>query len=29
MENTRRTGNFGNYEQYEPNQIKGVDPYAL
>jgi hypothetical protein len=29
MENTRRTGNFGNYEQYEPNQIKDVDPYAL
>lgn len=29
MENTRRTGNFGNYEQYEPNQIKDVNPYAL
>ena len=28
MVNTRRTGNFGNYEQYGPNQIKDVDPDA-
>ena len=28
MENTRKTGNFGNHEQYGPNQIKDVDPDA-